>query len=234
MGPRRRRLEASQRRALAAAVALAGFGLAAPAAAHERDGVARGFVSTVAAVQPNVLGLSAFVVGGDDRLLLRNLSRQVIVIHGYDGEPYLRFSPQGVFQNVRSPATYLNRVRLPRRPPPPIADPGAAPEWRRVSSGSTYQWHDHRIQWMQAEPPPVVASAPRRPHRIFDWRVPGTADGKPFAVTGFLGYAPTAQSPGTADPTDGTPGWVVPAAVVGGALALGLLFLDGFRRRRRA
>jgi len=224
------------RRGVALFLAVAGtLALAVAARAHERHGVAKGYVSTVATIQPNVLGLSAFVVGGDDRLLLRNLTDQVIVIRGYEGEPYLRFTPGGVFQNVRSPAAYLNRVRLPRRPAPASADPTAPPQWRRVSGGRTYQWHDHRIQWMQPEPPPVVAAAPRRPHRIFDWTVPGTADGKRFAVVGFLGYAPVVQPPpAQAEPGGGDPAWVVPAAIAGGALALAALVLDVMRRRKRA
>lgn len=219
--------------ALVAFAVAGGLVLSSPASAHERHGVSRGYVSTVAAIQPNVLGLSAFVVGGDDRLLLRNLTRQTIVIEGYEGEPYLRFTRQGVFANTRSPATYLNRFRLPRDPAPASADPSAPPRWRRVSTGRTYQWHDHRIQWMRGEPPSVVAAAPRRPHRIFDWRVPGTADGKPFAVNGFLGYSPPVE-PSATPPTsadDGDPSWAIPVAVAGGILALLALF---YRFRKKA
>lgn len=206
--------------ALAAITVVGSLSLVASASAHERQGVAKGYISTVAAIRPNVLGLSAFIVGGDDRLLLRNLSRQTIVIRGYDGEPYLRFSPQGVYANTRSPATYLNRFRLPRLPPPASADPTAPPEWRRVSTGQTYQWHDHRIHWMRAEPPPVVAAAPLQSHRIFDWGVPGTADGKRFAINGFLGYSPPAADPVPTQPSDGDPSWTLPVAVAGGMLAL--------------
>ena len=219
--------------ALAVLTLVGVFLLGPSASAHERHGVARGYVSTVAAIQPNVLGLSAFVVGGDDRLLLRNLTQQVIVVEGYEGEPYLRFSPQGVFANTRSPATYLNRFRFPRNPAPASADPAAPPRWRRVSTGRTYQWHDHRTQWMRGEPPPVVAAAPRRPHHVFDWRVPGTADGKRFAITGFLGYSPPAADPIATPPPstdDGDPSWAVPVAVAGGMLAL-LALLYRFRRK---
>ena len=64
---------------------------------------------------PNVLGLSANVVGGDVWLRLSNYSGKEIVILGYQGEPYLRFENDEVFQNIRSPATYLNRFRGPLR-----------------------------------------------------------------------------------------------------------------------
>jgi hypothetical protein len=229
---RRGRRAARVLKTVAAATACAVVALVGPAAAHERHGVAKGYVSTVSAIQPNVLGLSAFVVGGDDRLLLRNLSPRVIVIRGYDGEPYLRFSPDGVYENVRSPATYLNRFRFPRGDPPASADPTASPEWRRITTANNTSWHDHRIHWMRGEPPPVVAAAPRRSHRIFDWRVPGTADGKPFAVTGFLGYSPASPAATAAAPSDdGDASWAIPVAVAGGGLALLALL---YRLRRKA
>jgi hypothetical protein len=148
----------------------------------------------VAAIQPTVLGLSAFVIGGDDRLLLRNLSGRTIVVLGYDGEPYLRFSPRGVEENERSPATYLNRTRFPRSRAPSTADSTAAPRWRRVADGRSYCWHEQRIHWMRRSPPRAVAEAPDRSHHIFDWRVRAPADGRRFAVTGFLGYSPPAGS----------------------------------------
>jgi hypothetical protein len=97
---------ADSRRAVGAALVAALTLTAGDASAHEQHGIGRGYVSTVAAIEPNVLGVSAFVVGGGDRLLLRNLSRQTIVIRGYDGEPYLRISPDGVDENTaRPPAT---------------------------------------------------------------------------------------------------------------------------------
>ena len=48
---------------------------------------------------------------------------RTIVILGYQGEPYLRFGHDEVFQNTRSPTTYVNRYRdlhargLAREPP---------------------------------------------------------------------------------------------------------------------
>jgi hypothetical protein len=210
---------------LGLAVAFAGLASVVDSAdAHEGEAVPQGFVSTVSGIRPNVVGVSALVLDGDDRLLLRNLSGRVIMIRGYEGEPYLRLTPTGVFANIRSPATYLNRDRLPRRSPPKHANPAARPQWRRVSTGVTYQWHDHRIHWMRSELPPAVAAAPDRTHHVFDWRVPGTVNGRPFAVTGFLGYAPPVEEP-VPESDDGDQPWIVPLAVAGGALAVGALFL---------
>jgi hypothetical protein len=219
-------------KAVAAGAVGCALALASSAAAHDRTGTARGYVSTVASIQPNVLGLGAFVVGGDDRLLLRNLSGKQILILGYDGEPYLRFTPRGVYENVRSPATYLNRVRFPNGPVPGHADPTAEPKWKLVAAGVSYGWHDHRIQWMHRTPPRAVAAAPRRPHKIFDWKVPGTAGGKRFAVAGFLGYTPPPVQPAEPPQNDGDPAWAVPAAAGLGALAVLALMYRGFRRRK--
>jgi hypothetical protein len=149
-----------------------------------------GYVSTVSAVVPNVLGVNALVLGGDDRLRISNYSGKAIVILGYEGEPYLRFGDGAVFVNTRSPAAYLNRFRNPPALPPGAADASARPVWRRVQGGVTFEWHDHRIHWAAREAPRAVADDPRHTHLIRNWRVPGRAAGQPFAIAGFLGYVP--------------------------------------------
>jgi hypothetical protein len=192
-----------------------------PAAAHPGT-AGRGYVSTVAGLIPNVLGSSATVIGGDDRLRLSNYSGKTIVILGYEGEPYLRFDDSAVYENIRSPAVYLNRFRFPPPLTPGKADPRAKPRWRRVGRGLSFDWHDHRIHWAARKPPAIVKRDPGHTHLIFHWRVPGRADGKPFAITGFLGYAPPrgAKQNGTS--------WAIPVAgaVLGAlALALGLVWM---------
>lgn len=180
------------RRVLLTAVLLA---VAFPTAAASHKGVGgHGYVSTFSAVQPPVLGLSVNVLGGDDRLRVSNYSGKTVLILGYQGEPYLRLGDGGVFVNTRSPATYLNRFRYPPALPADAADASAPPVWRRVRGGVTFEWHDHRIHWAARETPRAVADDPGHTHLIRNWRVPGRAAGKPFAITGFLGYVPP---PGT-------------------------------------
>src|SRR5688572_17371795 len=94
---------------------LAAWLLLAPAAASHGPAGGQGYVSTVAGLEPNVLGVQVAVLGGDDRLRLANYSGKTIVVLGYDGEPFLRFAEDGVFENVRSPATYLSRERDPAK-----------------------------------------------------------------------------------------------------------------------
>ncbi len=163
------------------------------------------------------------MVDSDDRLQLRVDGDHVVVIDGYEGEPYLRFSPDGVERNRHSPATYLNDDRFGARPGD--ADRRAPPQWERVAAGGAYDWHDHRIHWMSTSYPPVVVADKSMAHRIFDWSVPGTLDGKPFAVQGRLDYAPL--------PGQRFPRWLVIPLV---ALVLLAVALPLLRRRstRRA
>jgi hypothetical protein len=179
-------------RALAALLLLAAI-LAPPVAAHG-DGEARGFRSTVTSVMPAVSGLSVLVLDGDDRLRLANRSNRTVEIEGYDGEPYLRFTPDGVFRNAKSAATYLNDERYGGVKVPADVGPKAEPVWQQVGRGRTYEWHDHRIHWMSTIDPPAVRNAPDRPHRVFAWKVPGTVDGEPLVIAGRLDYEPPPEN----------------------------------------
>jgi hypothetical protein len=208
--------------------------LAAPAAsAHGPAGGGAGYVSTVAGMQPNVLGVNVSVLGGDDRLRLANYSGKTIVVLGYDGEPFLRFAESGVYENLRSPATYLSRVRDPRQAKVPSSADGQAPaRWRRVApGGASFVWHDHRIHWTGLEPPRVVRGEPDAIHRIFRWRIPARADGEPFVVAGFLGYAP--DDAAAADGEEETSAWLLAAVLVASLLGVAALVVTGVRRTRR-
>ncbi|MFL5932990.1 MAG: hypothetical protein ACJ75Q_10040 [Gaiellaceae bacterium] len=191
----------------ATVLALAALALAGDASGHGRTGQS-GYVSTISALVPPVLGVSVNVLGGDDRLRLSNYSGKTIVVLGYQGEPMLRFADGRVFRNARSPAA-------------------AAPLWRRVRPGVTFEWHDRRIHWPAAEPPQAVREEPDKAHLIFNWRVPARANGKPFAITGFLGYVPNARS------GSNSRGWLLPAGVAAGVALLGVGGGVGARRVRR-
>ena len=217
-------------RRAALAVSAAALALAAAAAAHGPAGGV-GYVSSISGLEPPVVGVLTTVLGGDDRLQLVNYSGKTIVVFGYDGEPFLRFTRSGVYENVRSPSTYLSREReLANAQVPAYADPTAAARWRKVTRGASFAWHDRRIHWVRSDPPPVVAQAPDETHLIFRWRVPASADGKRFAVTGFLGYRPVSQ---TAEAEGGRSPWLAATLSVAGVLALGALGVLGARRLRR-
>jgi len=136
----------------------------APAAfGHGLFGPAKGYVSSVTSIEPNVLGLQASVAG--DRLVVRNWSTRTVTILGPDGRPYLRFGTRGVF-----------------------ASSGFG--WKRISGGTSYSWHDPRVRWMGRQAPEVVRRHPEQAHLLRTWRVRGSAGSKPFLIRGLLGYAP--------------------------------------------
>jgi hypothetical protein len=91
-------------------------------------------------LEPEVTGVTVRLVDAGTRIELDAGTHRVVVL-GYDGEPYLRVDRAGVFENVRSPATYLNRS-LTGDAPPASADPQAPPSWRRTGGGSVVRWHD--------------------------------------------------------------------------------------------
>ena len=216
-----------------AAVAVTFALLVVPIARGHGGGLYAGSRSTVSGLQPPVPGVLVAVLGGDDRLRVANYSGKTIVVRGYQGEPFLRFSSDAVYENARSPATYLSRERRPADAAVPASADGASPPlWRRVASAAeSVVWHDHRIHWVRREPPASVHADPDRPQRIFRWRIPATADGQPFVITGFLGYAPP---PSEEREDGGTEGWIIATVVGVASVAAAGVGLGARRARRRA
>lgn len=170
------------------------------------DPEAPGAVSGRASALPEVDGLEWRVLGGDAYLQLENRSPSVTVtVLGYQLEPYLRIGPDGVEENVRSPATYLNADRYARVRLPPEADARAEPRWRRVADEPSWAWRDHRMQWMGASDPPPAAAAPGQEHLLAEWTVPLEIDGRSAGLAGTLRWVPP------------SPAWV-PLAVAAGLL----------------
>jgi hypothetical protein len=164
---------------------------AQPASAHGVGGVQpSNFETTVDGTTPRVRGLMVRPVDLGNELELRNDSGVEVVVLGYQGEPYLRVGPGGVFENRRSPATYLNRTRNGTTTVPADADPAAAPEWNRTGSGTVARWHDHRVHWMGTSDPPAVARAPDRRHVIDHWSFEIHRGSQNITVTGDLLWVP--------------------------------------------
>ena len=167
--------------------------VACPAAAPHGGGAAQGYRSQVVRVAPELSGLAVHVIDGDDELELTNTGGREIVIEGYEGEPYLRFTREGIFENQRSPAAYLNDDRYANVevPESPIRRP--RPTGSRWPPASQYSWHDHRVHWMSPKLPAKVEAAQDIEHHIFDWTVPGTVDGEQLAIDGSLDYVPPGE-----------------------------------------
>jgi hypothetical protein len=184
-----------------------------------------GYVSTFSDFEPHMVGVSVNVFGRDNTIRLTNYSGKTVVVLGRLREPYLRFSPDRVEENMRAPTTFLNTSRAVPR----AARPNARPRWRRVSYGPTYAWHDHRIVWTGNQPPDVVRRDPHVSHLVFRWRLPALADGKRFAIAGFLGWAPTAKAA-----SSGTSSWKIAAGIGAALLAAAAIGVGARRARRRA
>ncbi|TFV68131.1 UNVERIFIED_ORG: hypothetical protein E4P37_00110 [Bacillus sp. AZ43] len=190
--------------------------VAGPAGAHVGGGAAGSdYDARVLSVTPEVPGLSVRVLSFGDELELVNGTGTEVAVPGYDGEPYLRIGPDGVWRNANSAATYINLDRYGRVDLPDHAERGAEPDWVQVSTEPSYVWHDHRTHWMSAEQlPPAVAAEPDRAHTVFEWVVPLQHGGTPVEVAGELTWSPP-PAPWLV--------WPLYAAVVLLALAAGLL-----------
>jgi hypothetical protein len=175
----------------AAAIALLGVS-AAPASAHTISGPKpTNYRSRVVAIAPAVPGISARIVDLGNKFELTNRSSTEITVLGYESEPYLRIGPDGVFENLHSQATYINRTRSGGTVPVGIDySPGAAPQWKKISDGHTARWHDHRIHWMSPQPPPTVAESPGSFHHLSQQNIVFLRNGERVGIAVSLDWVP--------------------------------------------
>ena len=166
-------------------------------------------------------GIALTVKNYDDGLELVNRSGKVVMVLGYDGEPYLRFSPDGTVEvNLNSPSYYLNEDRFADVEVPARADPEAVPEWQQIDDTGVSYWHDHRSHYM-GEGIPVQVTDEDTVTKVFDYRIPLMIDGEAVNARGTLTWVGS---------DDGVP--------IAPFIALALLALAGgawlVLRRRRA
>jgi hypothetical protein len=207
-------------------VALATVALAVPVGAHGDEGSLEGFESTITGVEPSIPQVTVQVLDGDDELELTNSTGTTVTIFGYQKEPYLRFDSDGVYENQRSPAAFLNDDRFGTTAVPPDVSAKEEPLWKLATTGTTYSWHDHRIHWMSPIPPPVVSENEDEHHHVFDWRVEAQAGETPFAVLGSLDYEPPQ------DEETSSSLWLIVGVAIAAVVAAGALVL-GLRHRKR-
>jgi len=201
-------------RAVLALLLAVGSVLAAaePAGAHGVAGIQpSNFATRVLAVVPAAPGIHVQADDLGNKLQLDNHTGRDVVVLGYDNEPYLRVGPAGVFENVRSPAVYLNRTRTGNVPVPASADPHAPPQWHQTGVGTTVRWHDHRAHWLAATNPPQVQRDPGSRHLIQRWTVTLVADRTRIQVHGDVVWVP------------GPSPWIWLAVALGFALAVVVL-----------
>lgn len=185
---------------------------AAPASAHTISGPKpSNFRSEIVRMEPALPGVSVRVVDLGSEIELTNRSATEVTVLGYAGEPYLRVGPEGVFENLRSEATYINRGRNGGTVPEGVdTSASAAPDWNKVSEANSARWHDHRIHWMGDQLPPPVRANPDQFLRVSEQDVVLVQNGERSTVTVALDWVP-APNPLS---------WFV---VIGGLFALGLI-----------
>jgi hypothetical protein len=164
---------------------------AAPASAHGVSGIQpSNFTTLITSISPAVPGLRMRVDDLGNKLELDNDTGADVTVLGYQGEPYLRVGPAGVYENLRSPAVYLNRTRTGNVPVPRSANPALPPEWRRVEGGTRARWHDHRAHWLAPTYPPEVQANPSARHLVQRWTLQLVRDGTPITVRGVVEWIP--------------------------------------------
>lgn len=173
---------------IAAALLLA---TAPPAAAHSVAGVtATNYRTTLRDVSPEIEGLTIRIVEAGSRMEARYTGPGDVYVLGYEGERFLRIGARGVYENLKSPATYINKTR-DGIDPPASADPKAAPVWRKISGGNVARWHDHRVHFMGEANPPQVRNAPGERHVISaDWKVTFVRGAQSSVASGDLVWEP--------------------------------------------
>jgi hypothetical protein len=168
------------RRALA--LALAGLVLGAGPAAADAAKPGR-YSSEVTSVDPDPGTFSVETAGGDAFLEISVDDGTELLVLGYEGEPYLRFNPDGtVEENQNSPATFINAERFGTNELAPEELQGVdvtelEPAWEEVATGGTFAWHDHRTHFMGGQRPAGGELA---------WEVPLVVDGEDVVVSGVI------------------------------------------------
>jgi len=162
-----------------------------PAAAQAHSGQTSG-TDYRSAVTAAPAGVSARIVGGDDRIEITRTTAQEVVVLGYGGEPYLRLDAAGTWENRNSAAVALSDVRRTNEAIPAVATK-IAPDWVQTGTGTSVVFHDHRAHWMASQPPSKVRTNPSQEQVLYAWSIPLVVDGTAAEVRGDLTWlgAPT-------------------------------------------
>ncbi len=162
-----------------AAVFIVMVGVAAPVSADPPGPTE--YLSTIQAVEPPTGSIAVRMIGGDSFFEVSQLEPVLIEVVGYQGEPYLRISPDGVVEENRlSASTYLNQERYGAGDiVPDFVENDADPDWVQVGTGGRYAWHDHRSHWMNPKRPPGAEPG----DTILEAVIPLRVDGNDVSVT---------------------------------------------------
>jgi hypothetical protein len=198
------------------------FAPAQPVSAHGGNGgTSSDYRIEVIGYDGDSSGIEVHPVELGNRMELVRTTAKEVQILGYDGEPYLRLDADGVFENLNSPAHYINLDRFARTTIPATATAQAQPNWVKLSDGSSVRWHDHRTHWMDPTPRQDVRDNPNVERVIFPAnRVELLVDGKPAAAIVKVTWLPP--------PSRIT--WLVVTSIAACALLAALVMVSSLRR----
>lgn len=174
------------------AFALALMTLAAvPAQAHGGTGTGPNsrLHTRLVSVAPSLPGVTVQVGDDGEWVTLANTGETDVVVYGYEKEPYLRVGPDGVWQNMLSPATYMNQS-MQIGDIPDTVDTKAPPRWVRLNLSQSASWHDHRVHWMGGALPPVVQNDLGSAHLVNAWTIRAMQGSTPITITGTISFVP--------------------------------------------
>jgi hypothetical protein len=168
--------------------------LATPASAHTISGPRpSNYRTRISSVTPDIPGVRMSVVDLGSKLQLTNDTNTDVIVLDAEGANYLKVGTTGVYENLLSTATYLNRTRSGQTTIPPEAanaNPSDPPKWHKISDGHTVRWHEHRAHWMGGNPPLPVQQHPDRFFHIGDWTIHMFHGPTRMTVNGTLDWVP--------------------------------------------
>lgn len=209
---------------LLAAALLAAMVLAPASSAFAHDGnggATSDYRIEVTGFEGDPSGIAVRPVELGNRIELVRTSADDVQILGYEGEPYLRLDADGVFENVNSPAHYINLDRFARQQPPASARADAEPDWVKISDGTSVRWHDHRTHWMDPTPRQDVRDDPDVERVIFPANpVDLVVDGRPVTAIVKVTWLP--PPPRTT--------WLIVSSLIACLILGALVLLPLFRR----
>jgi hypothetical protein len=147
----------------------------------------RYYRSTVSAIEPAVPGLSVRMQPSGE-LTLTNTTGRTVTLLGYDGEPFLRITSQGVDENVNSLSAALGATWGSGSGSDWGSSGVDGPHWRHRDSGKTVTWHDYRTRAATGHRPPAVAAHPHQQQRVRTWALQLTVGNQPVAVQGAVDW----------------------------------------------
>lgn len=171
-------------RRLARGVAVVALVWVSSAAAHETDPRVTTVVDSVAPALPAGVTVTTRI-GIAEELVAENATPTPLEILGEDGRPFLRISTAGVEANLAERDWYRSNSAYDTATIPLAAYPGAAPRWRKVSTGSDWVWFDHRLH-----PDPITTVDPTTTTRAGEWEIAVRYGGRRSLIRGHREVGP--------------------------------------------